>query len=81
MVTVSYFFTSFRRILFLYLLSIHTNDYLFVTMNICLKFDECIIFQTPREGAQTTIYCAVSPALVCTNGKYFAECQVSLSIL
>lgn len=34
-------------------------------------------FKTPREGAQTTIYCAVSPALVCTNGKYFAECQES----
>lgn len=48
---------------------------------ICLKFDDCIIFQTPREGAQTTIYCAVSPALVCTNGKYFAECQASLSVL
>ncbi|KAK7573401.1 hypothetical protein V9T40_010592 [Parthenolecanium corni] len=32
-------------------------------------------FKTAREGAQTTIYCAVSQALTCTNGKYFSECQ------
>lgn len=34
------------------------------------------IFQTTREGAQTTIFCAVSQALLQANGKYYSECHV-----
>lgn len=44
----------------------------------CFLYKIGVSLQTAREGAQTTIYCAVSQALTCANGKYFSECQVRL---
>ncbi|XP_008311776.1 retinol dehydrogenase 12 [Cynoglossus semilaevis] len=33
-----------------------------------------IFIKTPREGAQTTIYCAVAEELHSVSGKYFSDC-------
>lgn len=33
--------------------------------------------QTPEDGAQTSIYCAVSEDLECVTGKYFSDCKVT----
>lgn len=35
------------------------------------------IFQTPLEGAQTTIYVAVAKEISGMSGKYFEECHLS----
>ena len=34
-----------------------------------------MIIKTPREGAQTTIYCAVAEELEGVSGRYFENCQ------
>lgn len=34
-----------------------------------------LCFKTPWEGAQTTIYCAVSEELEGVSGKFFADCK------
>ena len=33
-------------------------------------------FKTPREGAQTTIHCAVSEEMEGVTGKYLTDCKV-----
>ena len=33
-----------------------------------------LILKTPRQGAQTTIYCAVAEELEGVSGKYFGDC-------
>ena len=33
-----------------------------------------IILKTPRQGAQTTIYCAVAEELEGVSGRYFGDC-------
>ena len=33
------------------------------------------MLQTPEEGAQTTIYCAVSEELEDTSGHYYMDCK------
>ncbi|XP_039255571.2 retinol dehydrogenase 14-like [Styela clava] len=35
-----------------------------------------MIFKTPEQGAQTSIYCAVAPELNQVSGKYFADCKI-----
>ncbi|XP_020362677.1 retinol dehydrogenase 12 isoform X1 [Oncorhynchus kisutch] len=35
-----------------------------------------LLMKTPREGAQTTIYCAVTEGLEEKSGYYFSDCQV-----
>ena len=35
-----------------------------------------LMLKTPWQGAQTTIYCAVSEELDGVSGKYLADCQV-----
>ena len=34
-----------------------------------------MFLKTPRNGAQTTIYCAVDPSLNNVTGQYFADCR------
>ena len=34
------------------------------------------MFKTPRQGAQTTIHCAVAEEVAGVSGKYFGNCQV-----
>ena len=34
-----------------------------------------LFFKTAREGAQTTIYCAVSEELEGVSGRFFADCK------
>lgn len=34
-----------------------------------------MIIKTPKQGAQTTIYCAVAEELEGVSGKYFEDCQ------
>jgi len=36
------------------------------------------LFKTPTEGAQTSIYCAVSEEVEGVNGKYFSDCKVCI---
>ena len=33
------------------------------------------MFKSPKQGAQTSIYCAVSPDLNGVSGKYFSDCK------
>ena len=35
-----------------------------------------LVFKTPWEGAQTTIYCAVSEELDGVSGQYLADCKI-----
>ncbi len=32
--------------------------------------------KNPKQGAQTTLYCALAPDVVNHGGEYFAECRV-----
>ena len=34
-----------------------------------------LILKTPRQGAQTTIYCAVAEELEGVSGRYFGNCS------
>ncbi|XP_070576872.1 retinol dehydrogenase 11-like [Ptychodera flava] len=34
-----------------------------------------MMFKTPKQGAQTTIYCAVEPSLDEVTGQYFSDCM------
>jgi hypothetical protein len=34
------------------------------------------VFKTVEQGAQTTIYCAVSPEMEGVTGQYLADCRV-----
>lgn len=34
------------------------------------------MFQSPEEGAQTTIYLAVNDEVANVSGRYFADCKV-----
>lgn len=34
-----------------------------------------MFIKSPRQGAQTTIYCAVNPDLEKVTGKYYADCK------
>ena len=36
-----------------------------------------VFLKTPLEGAQTTIYCAVSEEMEGVTGKYLADCQIT----
>lgn len=40
-----------------------------------------IYFQTSEEGAQTSIYLAVSEDVAKTNGKYFKDCKVNMILI
>ena len=35
-----------------------------------------LLLKSPREGAQTNIYCAVDEAVEGVSGKYFLDCKV-----
>ena len=35
-----------------------------------------LFFKTPLQGAQTTIYCAVSAEMEGVTGKYLTDCQI-----
>ena len=35
-----------------------------------------ILFKTPLQGAQTSIYCAVSEEMEGVTGQYMADCKV-----
>ena len=34
-----------------------------------------LILKTPRQGAQTTVYCAVAEELEGVSGSYFGDCR------
>ena len=36
-----------------------------------------IFVKTPKEGAQTTIYCAVSEEMEGVTGQYLADCRIT----
>ena len=35
-----------------------------------------LVFKTPWQGAQTTIYCAVSEELEGVSGQYLVDCKI-----
>ena len=35
-----------------------------------------MILKTPKEGAQTTIYCAVSEDMEGISGQYLSDCKI-----
>ena len=37
-----------------------------------------LAFKTPRQGAQTTIHCAVAEEAASASGQYFADCKPQL---
>jgi hypothetical protein len=34
-----------------------------------------LIFKTPKQGAQTTIYCAVDEEIKDNSGRYYSDCK------
>lgn len=42
---------------------------------------DVICFQTTEQGAQTSIYLAVSEDVAKTSGKYFKDCKVNMILL
>lgn len=36
------------------------------------------VFQTAKEGAQTTIYLAVADEVAYVSGEYFSDCKVNI---
>ncbi len=38
-----------------------------------------LLFKTPEQGAQTSIYLASSPEVTGVSGKYFADCKEAKS--
>ncbi|RUS74792.1 hypothetical protein EGW08_017459 [Elysia chlorotica] len=49
----------------------HTNRGIFKLLKPLSK----LFFKTPVDGAQTTLYCALSPDLEEVSGKYFVDCK------
>lgn len=43
--------------------------------NLFILIPRLVYFKTPEEGAQTTIYCAVSEELEETSGHYYVDCK------
>ena len=41
-----------------------------------MRFFSSIFWKTPEEGAQTSIYCAVSEEMEGVSGKYLADCKI-----
>ena len=39
-------------------------------------YPTALLWKTPWEGAQTTIYCAVSEEMEGVTGKYLADCKI-----
>ena len=35
-----------------------------------------LLFKNPQQGAQTSIYCAVSEEMEGVSGKYLADCKI-----
>lgn len=46
-----------------------------VSLRLLLKPLLWVLFKTPRNGAQTTLYAALDPALKDVSGLYFSDCQ------
>ncbi|XP_010872008.1 retinol-DH_like_SDR_c domain-containing protein isoform X2 [Esox lucius] len=46
------------------------------TLSAALSAPAWLLMKTPRQGAQTTIYCAVTEGLEDKSGCYFSDCQV-----
>ena len=38
------------------------------------------VMKTPQQGAQTTIYCAVSEEMEGVTGKYLADCKITKTL-
>ena len=42
-----------------------------------LKLSVILFTKTPKQGAQTTIYCAVSEEMEGVTGQYLADCKIT----
>ncbi|KAM9309158.1 retinol dehydrogenase 12 [Pholidichthys leucotaenia] len=48
----------------------------FPLLGALLKLPSLLLMKTPKEGCQTTVYCAVTPGLEELSGRYFSDCAV-----
>ncbi|XP_019896362.1 retinol dehydrogenase 13 isoform X2 [Esox lucius] len=56
-------------------LSRHVESW-FPMMRAILSAPSMLLMKTPSQGAQTSIYCAVTPGLESKSGCYFSDCAV-----
>ncbi|KAM3614605.1 uncharacterized protein V6R79_016765 [Siganus canaliculatus] len=47
----------------------------FPLLGALLSLPSLLLMKTPRQGSQTTIYCAVTPGLEGRSGRYFSDCS------
>ncbi|XP_049586157.1 retinol dehydrogenase 13 [Syngnathus scovelli] len=48
----------------------------FPLMGALLRLPAMLLMKTPRQGSQTSLYCAVTPGLEDQSGSYFSDCAV-----
>ncbi|XP_077384365.1 retinol dehydrogenase 13 [Festucalex cinctus] len=48
----------------------------FPLLGALLRLPAMLLMKTPRQGSQTTLYCAVTPGLEDQSGNYFSDCAV-----
>ncbi|XP_074510454.1 retinol dehydrogenase 13 [Sebastes fasciatus] len=46
----------------------------FPLLGALLSLPSLLLMKTPRQGSQTTVYCAVTPSLEGQSGRYFSDC-------
>ncbi|MEQ2258828.1 hypothetical protein XENORESO_002863, partial [Xenotaenia resolanae] len=46
----------------------------FPLLGALLRLPALLLMKTPREGSQTTVFCAVTPGLQELSGRYFSDC-------
>ncbi|XP_038137108.1 retinol dehydrogenase 13 isoform X2 [Cyprinodon tularosa] len=54
-------------------LSRHVEGW-FPLLGALLRIPAWLLMKTPKEGSQTTVFCAVTPGLEELSGKYFCDC-------
>ncbi|CAL8288094.1 unnamed protein product [Merluccius merluccius] len=47
----------------------------FPLMGVLMTAPSMLLMKTPTQGAQTSIYCAVTPGLEALSGGYFSDCK------
>ncbi|XP_061699666.1 retinol dehydrogenase 13 [Syngnathoides biaculeatus] len=48
----------------------------FPLLGALLRLPAMLLMKTPRQGSQTSLYCAVTPGLEDRSGSYFSDCAV-----
>ncbi|XP_051921631.1 retinol dehydrogenase 12 isoform X2 [Hippocampus zosterae] len=48
----------------------------FPLLGVLLRLPAMLLMKTPRQGSQTSLYCAITPGLEEQSGSYFSDCAV-----